>query len=705
VAREPVKTVVRRKWTRRDALTVAPVVAAGLGVAAVALNHNRAPVVEQRKGVCRFCLMHCGVVATLHDGRIEKVEGDLQSKTRGFICEHGFALKELVHSGERLRHPLVRRGDTFHEVSWEEALAEIGTRLGAIKARHGAPALAIQTGWPMVRHPLVGFLHRFARAFGSPNVATVASLCESTVRMGQSLTVGTKYAADVRGAKTLVVWGGNPGVTSPPMLHLIADKARTGNLVVIDPVKTHLARSATLHVSIRPGTDGVLALGLIRALEEGGHVDRDALAAQSRGLEELLALCVPYSAERVAELTSVPPETLRRLAGLVAERPVAIWQGLGVEHHENGVQTTRAISSLEVLCGRFDGSHEAKSELTRPSSAVGVLPSLPRMHTPTPAPDEGQATPLGGDRFPLYEAWNREAQAAVFPEAMERGALKALVLWASNPLVTSPGTARLEKALGQLELLVAVDPFLTASARVADVVRPAGTFAESADEEVEPLVSPQGQARTDWAILRGLANACGVGSYFPWGSLKEALAAPQTEWLRDARVQPVFEGLTETPRFGTVSGKVEFASVLLERAGHEPLPKWTAPSRGPDAEFPLWLVSGPRPRSRINSQFSQSPTVMSRMREPEALIHPQVAAKVKIVDGARVAVVSPLGRIALRARVTDEVHPECVVVPSGWERANCNRLIDSNRTDPVSGFPAFRSGTCRVEPDGAGSGS
>ncbi len=516
--------------------------------------------------------------------------------------------------------------------------------------------------------------------------------------------MGTKYAADVRGLKTLVVWGGNPGVTSPPMLHLIADKARTGNLVVVDPVKTHLARSASLHLSIRPGTDGALALGLIRLLDERALVDRAVLEAQSRGLAELLALCAPYTPERVAELTSVPAESVRRLAGLLAERPVAIWQGLGVEHHENGVQTTRAISALEVVCGRFDGSHEPKSELTRATSAQGVLPSLPRMHTPTPAPPEGTVTPLGGDRFPLYEAWNREAQAGVFPQAIEQGSLRALVLWASNPLVTSPDTVRLEQAFGKLDLLVVVDPFLTASARVADVVLPAGTFAESADDEVEPLVAPQGEARTDWAILRGLAVACGVGSFFPWDSLQQALAAPQTEWLTAARVQPTFEGLTETPRFGTVTGKVEFASTLLERAGHDALPVWKPPTSAPSPDFPLWLVSGPRPRSRINSQFSQSPTVMSRMREPEALVHPTVAAKVGVTDGALVDVVSAVGRISLRARVTDDVHPECVVVPSGWESANCNRLIEASRVDPVSGFPAFRSGTCRLEPHRAVSG-
>ncbi len=702
MSRPPVTQVVRRAWTRRDALKATPIAAAGLAALGLAIGRHQAGAASEHRGTCRFCLMHCGLVATVRGGELQKVEGDLHSKTRGFLCEHGYALRELVHSGERIRHPLVRRGDAFHEVSWDEAFSEIATRLGALTHKEH---LALQTGWPLVRHPLVGLLHRFARAFGTPNVATVASLCESTLRMGQSLTVGTKYAADVRAVKTLVVWGANPGVTAPPLLHVIADRARTGNLVVIDPVKTQLAREASVHLSIRPGTDGALALGLVRQVVKNEQVDRAWLANHTRGFDELLALSAPYTPERVQALTSVPAADLERVARMLGERPTSIWQGLGVEHHENGVQTTRAIASLEVLCGRFDGSHEAKSELTRPQRADGVLPSLPAMRTPQPVPPELATRPIGGVEFPLYETWNREAQAGLFPEAIERGALRALVLWASNPLVTSPGTARLEQAFEKLELLVAVDPFLTASARRADVVLPAGTFAEAADDEGPALVEPQGGARADYEILRGLAHACGLATYFPWKTLPEALAAPHVSWMADQRVQPAFAPRHDTPQFGTTSGLVEFSSGLLAEAGHAAVPEWTAPSSVRTPEFPLWLVSGPRPRARINSQFSQSAMVRARLPEPEALLHPEVARAHGLVDGGQVEVISAQGRITLLARVSADVHPECVVVPSGWEEANPNRLIDPRKRDPISGFPAFRSGTCRVEPHGAGRGA
>src|SRR3970040_610871 len=108
--------------------------------------------------------MHCGVVATARGDRLLRVEGDLASATRGFLCLNGQALPEIVHSADRLRLPLERDGDSFREVSWAHALARIAERLEAVKARHGARAVALQTGWPYVRNPLAGFFQRFCHA-------------------------------------------------------------------------------------------------------------------------------------------------------------------------------------------------------------------------------------------------------------------------------------------------------------------------------------------------------------------------------------------------------------------------------------------------------------------------------------------------------------------------------------------------------------
>jgi anaerobic selenocysteine-containing dehydrogenase len=711
MSRPPVKTVLRKRWTRRDLFKAAPIAIAGAGVLGLSLAGRGDPERVRHSGTCRFCLMHCGVVCTLKEGRLVKVEGDLASKTKGFVCEHGYALRELVHSHERLLHPLVRRGEEFHEVSWDDALGEVARRLEEVKRRHGPEAFAIQTGWPLVRHPLVPFLHRFARAYGSPNVATVASLCEASLRMGQALTVGSKYAPDVRKLKTLVVWGANPPTTAPPFAHVVASKALQGTLIVIDPVRTSLAKEATLHLAIRPGTDGALALGLIHVLLREQRYDADFVSRHTRGFEGLRKLAEQYPPQRVEALTSVRASDVERVARrLVDEAPTGIWQGLGVEHHENGVQTVRAIASLEVLCGRFDGTHDSRSLVTPvgPRFQEEMLPALYRMRTPEPVPPPVRARTLGGERFPLYEAYNREAQGEVLAEAILDGKpypVRALMLWASNALVTASGTQRLARAADALELLVTVDPFLSASAQRSDVVLPAATFAESPDIDAEDekvdarsLVAAQGDSWPDWSILRQLAHAMGLGRYFPWETFHEARSAPLVTWMEEPSLQPHPEPQVEAPRFGTVSGQAEFASTLLERHGYEPLPAWTPPTEALTPDYPLRLVTGPRPRARINSQFSQSPSITARMREPEALLHPTVASAAGVRHGQPVELVSPYGRIRLRAVVTEDVHPECVVVPAGWAEANPNLLISDTKRDPISGFPAFRSGVCRVEP-------
>jgi anaerobic selenocysteine-containing dehydrogenase len=337
------------------------------------------------------------------------------------------------------------------------------------------------------------------------------------------------------------------------------------------------------------------------------------------------------------------------------------------------------------------------------------LPALYRMRTPQPVPPPVTAPVLGRDRFPLYEVFNREAQGEVYADAILEDKpypLRALILWASNALVTASGTARLAKAADKLELLVSVDPYLSESGARSDVVLPASTFAESQDIDADDervgakgLVPPQPGSLPDFTILTRLARTMGLGQYFPWNSFQEAMNARHVPWMEDETVQPrpeLAEG-TEA-RFGTVTGKAEFASTLLRRAGLEPLPRWTAPTEALTDEFPLRLVTGPRPRARINSQFGQSPSVTARMREPELLIHPDAATKAGVQHGTRVAVVSPYGRIEIRAVVTKDVHPECVVMPAGWAQANANWLISAEKRDPISGFPAFRSGSCRVEP-------
>lgn len=707
----------KRRLTRRDVLKAAQV--GGLGACGALGLLGRPAAAEDTRGTCRICTMHCGLAGTTRGHRLVRVEGELSSRTRGFICHHGWAIREIVHSPERVRRPLRREGSRFVEVSWEEALSGIAERLLAIKREHGPQAVALQAGWPLVRHPLLPFLMRFCQAFGTPNFATVASLCASSGHIARMLVSGSFLHPDLRKTRTLLLWGANPTFADPPLAHLVAQKGLEQNkLIVVDPIRTELAEAATLHLRPRPGTDGALALGMLHVTVRDRLHDARFVEENTVGFEELSRLVEPYTPAEVERLTSVPRADVEEATHLFARNgPGAVWDSLGVQHHVNGLQATRAITALAAVLGYIDvpGGLKLRGR-AGPGFWEQPLPAFYSLATPEPVPAPVAARPIGYDEYPLFEVFNREAQGVLFPRAILEDKpypLRALVCFASNPLVTQPASARWREAARRLSLLVSVDPFLSETGAQAHYVLPAATFAEAPsvdpgdqDTRVQQssLAPPQHQSWPDWKILVELARALGLGAYFPWSSFREAQEAPRKPYMRDpARERwpmPMPAG-TPPPRFATASGKLELSSQTLARFGYTPLPEWTPPATRPTPEYPLLLVSGPRTRVYINSQFRQIPSIRDKQPEPFVELHPEAARRCGVHDGAHVAVVSPEGRITLRARVTDRVHPEIAVLPAGWAVANANELTSPEGADPISGFPALRSQVCRVEPLGA----
>lgn len=716
MTRAPLRRILGTPVSRRRLLQAAQLAGLGACAGTLGLLGREAEAAREVKGTCRICTMHCGLLGSARGKQLLRVEGDPGSQTRGFLCHHGWALREVIHSPERLRRPLRREKNGFREISWQQALSEIADRLLSVKKEFGPQALAVQTGWPFVRHPLVHLLQRFVRAFGSPNLATVASQCEAAARMGKALTYGSNARPDLRRARTLVVWGANPSLTAPPFAHLVEALSEDGRtLIVVDPIRTELAANATLHLQPRPGTDGALALAMMRVLLDEGRYDRQFVEQHTTGFERLGSLLQGYDPQRAAELTSVPAEQIVRAARLFAQNgPASIWDGLGLEHHQSGLQTVRAVAMLPVLCGYLDVPGAAQL-LNKPGPRFyqELLPPLYRMATPAPVPPPVEARPIGYQEHPLYEVFNRQAQGMLFARAIledEPYPLRALILIGSNALVTSPGSARMAQAAEKLRLLVTVDPFLSASAQRSDYVLPAATFAEAA--EVAPggdeakvarsgLVPEQHESWPDWKVVFELARALGLGRYFPWSSFQEAVDAPRLPWMEDPeralRPNPSPPG-TPLPRFPTPSGKVELFSETLARFGYSSGPEWLEPKERPNEEFPLILLTGPRTRFYINSQFRQIPTIAAKLPEPMVELHPAAAERAKVSDGQRVAIVSPRGRVVMRARLSERIHPEVAVVPAGWARANANLLTDGEQLDPVTGFPAYRSLSCRVEP-------
>jgi len=391
---------------------------------------------------------------------------------------------------------------------------------------------------------------------------------------------------------------------------------------------------------------------------------------------------------------------------------VAVWEGLGLEHQRGGVQAVRAVTALSALCGYVDVA--GGSRLTHPPKPPfwgELLPGLYRLRTAEPAPPWPEDRPLGSLEHPLYEVFNRQAQGMLVQRAILKDdpyPVRALLVFGCNPAVTLPSARRMAAALEKLELLVVVDPFLSETAARADLVLPASTFAESGAGEGgeddatvarSALLPPQHQSWPDWKVVFELARALDLGRYFPWQTFSEALEAPSRPELgpedRAPRAPAAPAPAAAPPRYPTPTGKLELASTLLQKFGADPLPGHQGPPQ-PAADYPLRLITGRRTRAFINSQFRTVASIRRLGQEPYAEIHPKAAAAADVRDGDVVEIASPHGSVTMRARVTDRVHPEVVSVPAGWGAASANALTDADALDPISGFPQFRAGICRV---------
>jgi anaerobic selenocysteine-containing dehydrogenase len=477
-----------------------------------------------------------------------------------------------------------------------------------------------------------------------------------------------------------------------------------GKLVVIDPVRQEIGEKANIYVRIRPGTDGAFALGLAHHILATGLEDIEFVAEHVVGVEALRALASEWTPDRVSEVTGCQPRDVVEVAELFAkEGPSGIYDGLGIEHHGAGVDTVRLASSLVALCGYADAQvfHDK-------DGASEVLPAFLPVAQQEPIPPAPQKRPVGFEEYELFCTVHRQAQASLLPRAIleeKPYAVRSLVVFGANPAVTTPDSNVVKKAYDKLDLLVVVDPFLSETGELADFVLPAASFAEdeplrfgAGAEKNRAVAEPRGQSRPDSEILFDLARRVGLESFFPWKTIHEAFAG-ETKPVWDDWVAAKAKAATDggARRFPTVSGKIEIESALLPRFGLKGAPTLLLPEATTD-EMPLRLVTGPRQRAFINSQFHKVPSVARLVPDAVAELHPTTAKDAGIDEGQSIAVVTPRGRAVFLARVTPTVVPGVVVVPNGWDgESNGNQLTSLEGLDPISGFPRLRSLACRIE--------
>jgi len=621
------------------------------------------------------CPDMCSLLAEVEGGRVRRIKGDPdQPFTAGFACAKVNRDAEMVHSPERLTTPLRRVGakgeGRFAPVSWEEALDEITARWRSIIAESGPLALlgyaySAHQG-QMNRGLVLGLFH----ALGTSRLIA-GTVCDTCCEEAWNVTVGPIGGADpeaVEEADLIVSWGADLVATNVHFWAKVEAAQRRGvKLVVIDPRRSRTARGADRYLQIRIGTDAALALGVMHILARDGLVDRDYIEASTLGFERLEAEVLPrFPPDRVAAITGLAEAEIEDLGRLYGEAKRSfIRLGEGMTRLARGGEALRAVALLPGVTGAYGRRGGGALLLTAASCELDYA----ALRKPSGPEVTRQVNHL------------RLGDALL---TMTDPPLRGLFIAANNPAVTCPDAGKVREGLMRVDLFTVVhDPFLSVTARYADIVLPAATYLESEDlyraygtyylQYAPAAVAPQGEAWSNFRLAQELARRMGLTDNVFRMSPREAMA----ELFRGAKGPVAALDLDEVragrpirlapaggQEFRTPSGRLEFYSGQLAAQDLAPMPDWQPdPEEERDAaRWPLRLLTAP---GYFQSHTAYSGVAFLRRREgpPACILHPEEATRRGLSDGDEVRLFNDRGAVGLVLRVSDEVLPGVVLVP------------------------------------------
>ena len=596
------------------------------------------------RSVCpRDCPDVCGMLTYVEDGRVVRVKGDPEHPiTKGFLCGRYQHYEEIIYHPDRILHPMARAKKTsqLERVTWDDALDEIAGRFSAIIRDFGGSAILPYHYLGHMGIISTRFADRLWNKMGTARVG--AEICamagiEAVIRVVGQVR-GTE-AQHLDKTKLYLAWGKNPKETNMHGWLLTKD---IHPLIVIDPYASDSAQAADIHVQPRPGTDSMLAIGMMRLLIEGGHVDDQFIRDYTQGYEELRERVMAISLEEVVAVTGVSREQLEQVTRLYAEnRPGLIHVGVGLQRNLNGGEMISAICMLGALTGQIGtpggGVLYANYDWQlNDISHAELRTDVPRLHN---------MVKLGRD-------------------LTESDEIKALFVYNQNPAATVPNQRLVRRGLAREDLFVVDhDLFLTDTAQRSDVVLPAGSFAEVPDLHLSywhdyvnvnhQAIEPLGEARSNYWVIRELARRLGYTEPCFYETEEEVMldALRGTGLILDELKRgPILWGDADRTtfqdrKFPTPSGRVELVP----------------PTYTPNVPKGPYRFITPKTHHLQASQVFNVPRKFKAVKTPWVFVHPMDADREGIETGRTLRLSNDRGSVELVAMVSTRTQPGVLV--------------------------------------------
>lgn len=617
------------------------------------------------------CPDRCSLDVEVRDGRVHALRGDRRNPmTAGFICEKVANFGERQYSPLRLRQPAARVGPKgpgarFEPISWDEAIHRISGRFQALIAQYGPESIL-----PCWYGGSNGYLtgggldQRFWNRLGTSRIER--TLCAVNAGLGQKSVYGDLPSADpmdAAEAQLIVLWGVNPSASG---IHLVpkinAALRRGGELIVVDPRRTPLAKKASFHLAPLPGTDVVVAMAIAALAFEQGLADTAFLAENAEDVAAYRAACAEWTPERAEAISGVPAAQIREFTRrYAAASPAFLRAGWGLERSRNGTDAVRAALALPAIFGKF--GQRGGGWCLSTSSGYGMQSG--RWQSVPGAP-------------PPARSVNLSALAAALVE-LHGPPIRALYVYNCNPVATVPDQTALMAALSREDLFVVVhEQVHTDTCDYADILLPATTFLEHEELDrayggyvvlhAQPVVAPEGEARPNHAVFQALAGAMGFGE-------EPAFQVSPGELAQEvARQVPVEDAWEKLQSEGVVrlESRVQFRDVRPSRsiqlAGELGVPRYRPPPDEP--ELPLILISPAEGRAISSTLYETLPAGTGQVE-----ISPKDAGDRGISHGDVVRIFNRHGEVRLLAGLNEAMLPGVVSIPKGlWRSATLNGL-------------------------------
>jgi anaerobic selenocysteine-containing dehydrogenase len=634
--------------------------------------------VKSVRVVCAHdCPDMCSLIAHVEDGKVVRIQGDPDHPyTAGFACGKVNRDADLVNSPERVTTPLKRIGPKgsgqFRPIAWNEALDEIAAKWKAIIRESGPLALL---GYAYSAHQGLmnrGLVNGLFHALGASRLQA-GTVCDTCCETAWDMTLGPVGGADpesVVHSDLVISWGADLAATNVHFWALAEEqrKKRGVPIVVIDPRRTRSAKVADLYLPIRIGTDAALALGIMHILVRDLRADRDYIARHTLGFDKVEREILPkFTPARTAEITGLAVADIEKLAAMYGTAKAALIRlGEGMTRLSHGGQALRTVALLPGVSGHYAVKGGGALLLTAASCDLNYN----AVRKPS-----GPATARLVNHLRLGEELLR----------MKDPPIRALYISANNPAVTCPEVHKVRRGLAREDLFTVVhDPFMTDTARFADILLPAATYLETDDlyraygsywmQWGRQAAAPQGEARSNFDVAQALAQRMGltdeIFTLSPQDAARE-LFKGATGPAAKADPARLFAGESiniahdwNGQPFKTPSGKLEFYSEQLARQGVSPMPDWNEdPSEMAEAaKWPLRLLTAPG-YFQAHTAYSGVSFLRQREGKPFCVLNPEDAGQRGLTQGDEVQLFNDRGAIGLMLQVSDDIQPGVVLVP------------------------------------------